>query len=69
MRAGAGDDKIGLGSGRDVVRAGAGDDVIYAADGQRDIIICGPGKDKVKADRKDRVARDCERLVRVSVKD
>ena len=34
------------------------------ADGRRDRVRCGPGRDRVVADRKDRVAGDCERLSR-----
>ena len=62
---GPGDDGINGQAGRDVIRAGRGDDLIIANDGQRDVIRCGPGKDSVRADRRDRVSRDCERVVRV----
>ena len=60
-----GADRIAPGPGRDWVYAGAGPDVIFATDGSRDWISCGPGRDTVKADRKDHVARDCERVRRV----
>ena len=62
---GPGDDGINGQAGRDVIRAGRGDDLIIATDGQRDSIKCGPGKDSVRADKRDRVSRDCERVVRV----
>ena len=52
------------GKGKDRVAAGAGPDVIYARDGDRDVIACGLGRDLVIADRKDKVARDCERVRR-----
>jgi hypothetical protein len=37
---------------------------VYAADGARDTIICGAGRDLVYAGRADRIARDCERVRR-----
>lgn len=64
---GPGDDGINGQLGRDIIRAGRGDDLIIANDGMRDVIRCGAGNDAVKADRRDRIARDCERVVRVSV--
>jgi Ca2+-binding RTX toxin-like protein len=63
---GPGDDGINGQGGRDVILAGSGDDLIIANDGRRDAISCGPGRDSVKADRRDRIARDCERVVRVA---
>lgn len=51
---GAGADRITTGPGADVVRGGPG----------ADRISCGPGRDTVFADRSDRVAADCERVVR-----
>jgi Ca2+-binding RTX toxin-like protein len=62
---GPGADGINGGLGRDLIMAGRGGDRIIANDGMRDRIICGPGFDSVKADRRDRVARDCERVLRV----
>jgi Ca2+-binding RTX toxin-like protein len=64
LRGGRGDDRIEGGAGRDDVRAGAGDDRIDVADGQFDVVVCGPGFDRVIADRRDDVARNCERLSR-----
>jgi Ca2+-binding RTX toxin-like protein len=64
---GPGDDGINGQGGRDVIRAGRGNDLIIANDGARDFIACGAGRDTVKADRRDRVSRDCERVVRVRV--
>lgn len=64
LDAGIGDDVIHPGGGRDVVAAGAGDDTVYAFDGGSDIITCGAGNDLVIADRADRVASSCERVVR-----
>jgi Ca2+-binding RTX toxin-like protein len=54
------------GPGHDHIYGQGGGDVIYAADGQRDVISCGPngygkpGRDVVYADRIDVVAADCE---------
>jgi uncharacterized repeat protein (TIGR01451 family) len=60
---GDGDDQLYPGSGRDLVRAGAGNDVINARDGARDVVECGPGVDRVRADRRDRVV-GCEQVGR-----
>ena len=46
------------------VFAFAGNDVIRAHDGRREVIDCGPGRDRVIADRRDQVARNCERVLR-----
>jgi len=60
-----GADRILPGGGRDSVEAGAGPDVVFSAgDGRRDRISCGSGRDRVIADRRDRVARNCERVTR-----
>jgi hypothetical protein len=50
------------GLGHDVVSAGAGNDHISAHDGARDIVRCGPGIDRVVADKVD-VLTDCERVI------
>jgi hypothetical protein len=63
----AGDDVLSGGRGRDRLLAGLGNDVAHAADGARDMIACGPGRDLVYADRADRVGRDCERVRRSRV--
>jgi Ca2+-binding RTX toxin-like protein len=66
---GSGNDLVDGGSGADLLEGdagsdrlsgGAGNDVLQAADRQPDVVGCGPGKDRVSADRVDRVARDCE---------
>jgi hypothetical protein len=62
LLAGAGDDRIGVGSGRsNAVEAGPGADRISSANGRRDAIDCGTGRDFVRADRSDRL-RGCERV-------
>jgi Tol biopolymer transport system component len=61
-RSGADDiDPLG---GKDFVFAGAGPDVINSSDKRADEISCGPGRDRVFADRRDKVSRDCERVRR-----
>lgn len=69
LRGSAGDEEIsGLGGadelhggpGGDVLLAGAGDDFVAAADGEQDLVLCGPGADTVSADLTDLVSRDCE---------
>jgi hypothetical protein len=40
------------------------DDRIHARDGRAERISCGRGRDLVVADARDRVAADCERVVR-----
>lgn len=56
-------DRLAGGPGRDRVRGGYGPDRIDAAGGGRDRVSCGLGEDRVRVDRRDRVSRDCERLV------
>ncbi len=69
LNGGAGDDTLLGGGGRDIITGGAGSDVIAggngndtirARDGVPDRITCGPGRDRVTADKVDDVARDCE---------
>ncbi len=60
-----GADRIFPRGGRDAVQAGAGPDYIFSAnDGRRDNISCGGGRDRVIADRRDRVSGNCERVSR-----
>ena len=51
-------------SSRDTLSGGSGNDVIFVANvpAVRDVVVCGGGFDRVLADRKDTVARDCERV-------
>lgn len=59
---GAGNDTLVGGAGKDVLTGGAGNDIINARDRKPgDTISCGSGKDSVKADKGDKIARDCER--------
>jgi dienelactone hydrolase len=59
LKGGADDDRLDGGDGRDVIGGGPGADTIRAKDGERDRIRCGPGKDKVFADRKDKLGSGC----------
>ena len=65
LAGGSGSDTMSGGSGRDRLYGGSGRDRIDLTDGARDRVSCGAGRDTVRADRNDRVARDCERVVRV----
>jgi hemolysin type calcium-binding protein/WD40 repeat protein len=56
---GAGNDVITGGSGADKLDGGAGSDTIFAADGERDTIDCGSGRDRVVADPSDKLL-NCE---------
>ena len=64
VEAGNGDDTVTGGRGRDIIIAAGGRDVIVVRDGERDVVQCGSERDTVLADRKDSVARDCERVLR-----
>lgn len=62
---GAGRDYIEGGPGGDRVKAGSGNDVINLAESGagRDIVDCGSGHDVVRVDSRDRVSRNCERVL------
>jgi RTX calcium-binding nonapeptide repeat (4 copies)/Divergent InlB B-repeat domain len=64
LKGGNGNDLLNGGPGKDVLNGGRGRDQIVAVDGRRDRISCGPGRDVARADRIDRVSRDCERSIR-----
>jgi Ca2+-binding RTX toxin-like protein len=64
IRGNRGDDHIAGGPGHDILLGGGDDDWIYSRDGERDYVNCGRGWDRVKADRKDKVSRDCEFVIR-----
>jgi hypothetical protein len=59
-----GADRIAGGGGRDTILGGRGNDTLLVRDRARDDVRCGRGRDRVFADRRDRVARDCERVAR-----
>jgi len=69
---GQGDDRLYGGPGRDVLIGGPGADKLYggpgsdtilAVDGERDIVDCGPGRDKAVVDPVDVVNKNCEVVV------
>jgi len=53
-----------LDGGHGALKGGSGNDTISARDRKRDTINCGAGRDRAVVDRIDRVARNCERVVR-----
>jgi RTX calcium-binding nonapeptide repeat (4 copies)/WD40-like Beta Propeller Repeat len=55
-------DRLDGGRGHDRLIGGAGVDLLMAADGARDVLECGRGRDRATVDRFDRVKRDCERV-------
>jgi hypothetical protein len=55
----AGDDWLRGGAGSDFASGGSGDDRIDIADGERDRVDCGPGRDRALADKVDALRR-CE---------
>jgi Ca2+-binding RTX toxin-like protein len=65
---GSGNDRVSGASGLDDLSGGDGNDRIYARDYQVDTIRCGRGFDRVRADRNDQVARDCERVKRFKLR-
>ena len=58
-----GNDRIDGKGGKDVLIGGTGNDTILAADGIAETINCGPGRDRVTADRTDKLS-GCERVTR-----
>ena len=64
---GTGGDVIAGGPGRNRYDAGMGSDSINAANGVRELVDCGFGRDFVRADRRDRLS-GCEKVKRVRKK-
>jgi RTX calcium-binding nonapeptide repeat (4 copies)/WD40-like Beta Propeller Repeat len=63
IRTGAGWDLVSLGPGNDRVATGRSRDFVDAADGERDLVDCGPGRDSAWADPFDRLV-SCESVRR-----
>ena len=59
-----GNDRLNGNSGGDRIKGNSGRDRITSRDNSRDRVNCGTGRDTVIADRRDRVARNCERVRR-----
>jgi Ca2+-binding RTX toxin-like protein len=57
----SGNDTLIGGTGADTLNGGAGADTINVRDGKRDTVRCGPGKDRARADKRDRL-HGCERV-------
>jgi hypothetical protein len=62
VKGGDGADRVSGGGGKDRLNGGKGNDTIKAADGRRDRVKCGTGRDKAVVDRKDKVSKSCERV-------
>jgi Ca2+-binding RTX toxin-like protein len=60
LQGGSGDDVLRGHKGFDNMVGGEGSDVLKADDGVRDLVQCGPGKDKADVDSEDDVSR-CEK--------
>jgi RTX calcium-binding nonapeptide repeat (4 copies)/Divergent InlB B-repeat domain len=60
---GKGSDRLYGGAGRDTMQGGPGRDRIFAVDRARDVVVCGRGRDTVRADRVDRII-GCESVRR-----
>jgi Ca2+-binding RTX toxin-like protein len=63
LNGGKGNDTLIGNGGKDSLVGGPGNDAINARDGVRELVKCGPGKDRVKADKKDRLS-GCEKKLR-----
>jgi hypothetical protein len=59
-----GNDELIGGRGEDWLHGQDGNDIIRSRDGRRDRVTCGPGRDVVIGDRRDRISHDCERVQR-----
>ncbi|HEX6652526.1 MAG TPA: calcium-binding protein [Thermoleophilaceae bacterium] len=63
IKGGAGNDRLDGGPGVNRLRGGSGNDRLTAVNGKRDLLNCGPGRDRAWADGVDLV-RGCERVRR-----
>jgi Ca2+-binding RTX toxin-like protein len=62
LTGGPGADRLDGGTGRNAYDAGPGDDRIAARNGSDETVLCGPGRDSVRADAGDRL-HGCERVL------
>ena len=60
LNGGKGNDKLNGNGGKDSLVGGPGNDTINSKDGVTELVKCGPGRDKVKADKKDKLS-GCEK--------
>jgi Ca2+-binding RTX toxin-like protein len=63
LNGGKGNDTLTGNAGKDSLVGGPGSDSINAKDGVSELVKCGPGRDKVRADKKDRLS-GCETVRR-----
>jgi Ca2+-binding RTX toxin-like protein len=63
LNGGKGNDTLIGNGGKDSLVGGPGNDTINSRDGVRELVKCGPGRDKVRADKKDRLS-GCESVRR-----
>jgi Ca2+-binding RTX toxin-like protein len=63
LNGGKGNDSLIGNAGKDSLVGGPGNDTINARDGVAEFVKCGPGKDKARADKKDRLS-GCESIRR-----
>jgi Ca2+-binding RTX toxin-like protein len=63
LTGGAGADTLAGGRGINRYDAGSGDDIVKAANGRRELVSCGQGRDRAWVDRRDRVG-GCEQITR-----
>ncbi|HZJ29654.1 MAG TPA: hypothetical protein VFD37_06675, partial [Solirubrobacterales bacterium] len=63
LTGGAGADTLVGGGGVNRYDAGSGNDIVRAANGRRELVSCGPGRDRARVDRRDLV-RSCEQITR-----
>jgi Ca2+-binding RTX toxin-like protein len=63
LNGGAGNDTLIGNGGKDSLVGGPGNDTINSRDGVAELVKCGSGKDRVKADKKDRLS-GCESVRR-----
>lgn len=64
LTGGDGNDTLVGGKGVNRYDAGSGSDIVKAANGRRELVSCGKGRDRARVDRRDRVA-GCEKVTRV----
>lgn len=64
LRGQSGNDRLVGGLGKDLLEGGSGKDSIEAVDRARDVVRCGPGRDRARVDAVDSV-KGCERVTRV----
>jgi hemolysin type calcium-binding protein len=66
LTGGDGNDTLVGGKGVNRYDAGSGNEIVKAANGRRELVSCGEGRDRARVDRHDRVAA-CEKVTRVRV--